>query len=160
MAGVGPVQWAAPYEGRARELVTALKFGRRLALADLAARAIAAALAAKPAEFTIVPVPAAPARRRARGYDPAELIARRLATRLELSLEAALARADGPRQVGRPRTERLGAPPSVRPVAAVPARVLLVDDVLTTGATLRACAGALSRAGCSQVRAAVFARAL
>ncbi|MQA75170.1 MAG: hypothetical protein GEU88_12635, partial [Solirubrobacterales bacterium] len=81
LAGVGRVDWAAPYEGAPRELVAALKFGGRTGLAALAARGIAAALAPGLEAFTVVPVPAAPARRRARGYDPAELIARRLAAR-------------------------------------------------------------------------------
>ena len=46
----------------------------------------------------------------------------------------------------------------IRAVAAAPVRVLLVDDVLTTGATLTASSAALRAAGCAEVRAAVFAR--
>jgi ComF family protein len=160
LAGIGRVVWAAPYEGAARELVTALKFGARLGLAEVAAGRIAAALAGGPSDLTIVPVPAASARRRRRGYDPAELIANRLARRLGLAVSPALGRVDGARQVGRRRSERVRSPPSVRAMGAVPAAALLVDDVLTTGATLRACAAALAGSGCSEVRAAVFARAL
>lgn len=156
--GVGPVAWVAPYEGVPRDLVTALKFGHRLQLAARIAEAIAAAV--DPAPVTaVVPVPAAPARRRRRGFDPAELIAGELAKQLGLPCAKPLRRDDGPRQVGRPRSERLAAPPRVRAVADPPGRPLLIDDVLTTGATLAASAAALRDAGTSEINAAVFARA-
>jgi ComF family protein len=160
IAGVGPVSWAAPYEGVARELVGALKFQRRVGLAAVLAESIAIALGPCPPTIAVVAVPAAPARRRSRGFDPAELIARALAARLGLAPAAPLRRADGPRQVGRRRAERLLAPPRIWPVADAPERVLLVDDVLTTGATLQACAVALHRSGATEIRASVFARAL
>jgi predicted amidophosphoribosyltransferase len=158
LAGIGRVSWSAPYEGVPRALVAALKFGAGLGLARLAAAAIAASVAPPPHGFTVVAVPAAPLRRRVRGYDPAELIAAEVATLLELPSAPILARADGPRQVGRRRAERLGSPPRVRPLGEAPAAALLVDDVLTTGATLAASAAALRAAGCAEVRAAVFAR--
>jgi ComF family protein len=157
--GVGPVIWAAPYGGVARELVGALKFQRRLGLGAVLAESIAIALGPCPPAIAVVAVPAAPGRRRRRGFDPAELIAEALAARLGLAAAAPLRRADGPRQVGRRRAERLLAPPRIWPVAGAPARVLLVDDVLTTGATLKACASALRRSGATEVRASVFARA-
>ncbi|MDX6581984.1 MAG: hypothetical protein QOI10_1168 [Solirubrobacterales bacterium] len=159
LPGLGPVTWAAPYRGVGRNLVTALKFGHRLPLAPVLARAIAASLGPAPLA-AIVPVPAAPSRRRRRGFDPAELIASALAAELGLRRLAPLERGDGPRQVGRRRAERLADPPRVWTVAPVPERLLLVDDVLTTGATLRACAAALRRAGALEVTAGVFARAL
>jgi predicted amidophosphoribosyltransferase len=158
LAGIGPVSWSAPYEGVARALVAALKFRGGLGLARVAGTAIAAAVAAGPDRLTVVAVPAAPLRRRQRGYDPAELIAAEVAALLGLPIEAPLARANGPRQVGRRRSERLASPPRVRPVAPAPARALLVDDVLTTGATLAASAAALRAGGCIEVEAAVFAR--
>jgi predicted amidophosphoribosyltransferase len=159
LTGVGPIVWAAPYEGVARELVSALKFRGGLALAAVAATAIAAALP-ELRGWSVVAVPAAPARRRWRGFDPAESIALALARQQALEVLPVLARADGPRQVGRRRADRLRSPPCVRALGPAPARALLLDDVLTTGATLAACARALRATRCAEVRAAVFARAL
>jgi ComF family protein len=148
------VRWASEYSGVARDLIHALKFAKRPA----AANAIAAAIARRvPGNATLVPVPAAPRRRRWRGFDPAEEIALAIARESGLEFRACLARLDGRRQVGRSRSERLANPPEVRVAAAVPDAALLVDDVFTTGATLAACARAL---GPGVLGACVFARAL
>jgi predicted amidophosphoribosyltransferase len=150
---------AAPYEHVARELVAALKFRRRLPLARRAAEAIAAGAPPALLEGSLVPVPAAPWRLRARGMDPGEEIAFRLARLTGLPASLCLARADGPRQVGRPRDLRLADPPLSGLIARAPERAVLVDDVLTTGATLAACARALRAGGSRGVVAVTFARA-
>jgi predicted amidophosphoribosyltransferase len=160
LAGVGQVFWAAPYVGAARELVAALKFAGRLALAERAAAAIVDALPAELSARAVVPVPASPWRRRRRGFDPAEEIARAVAQRIGVPFAPLLRRRGGPRQVGRRRRERVSSPPRVWATQPHPHPALLIDDVLTTGATLRACAAALRDAGCGQLQAAVFARAL
>ena len=153
---------AAPYEGIARELVAKLKFGARLALADVAAERMVRTWGAT-RDGCLVPVPAAPARARARGYDTAHELARLVQRRSWAQLCPALKRDDGPRQVGRPRAERLADPPAiarVNPSMDVPDDDLwLVDDVVTTGATLDACAAVLREAGATRVRALTFARA-
>jgi predicted amidophosphoribosyltransferase len=105
-----------------------------------------------------VPVPAAPLRGRWRGFDPAEEIACELAHRTGLPLEPCLRRSQAARQVGRTRAARLAAPPRVRTRRAPPPSAILVDDVLTTGATLTACARALRSAGSRRVVALTFAR--
>jgi ComF family protein len=161
VGGVGRVVWAAPYEGVARELVAALKFRSRVGLAVVLAAALADACApVAPPHWEVVAMPPAPARLRRRGFDPAELIAAALAARLGVPRSRCLWRADGPRQVGRSRESRRASPPRVRAAGRVPRRALLVDDVLTTGATLGACVTALRAAGAVEVEAAVFARAL
>jgi ComF family protein len=151
------------YDGVARDLVAALKFRAALPVAAVMAAHIAANL---PAELRVgavlVPVPPQPARRRRRGFDPAGELARRLAARLDLDLAACLRRRDrGRPQVGASRSQRrrtgrlaidLRAPP--------PTRVLLIDDVHTTGATLDACARVLLSGGCTEVTAITYARTL
>jgi ComF family protein len=149
---------AAPYEGVARGLVVALKFQARLRLARRAAGVIAARAPVDLLQGVIVPVPPAPARRRKRGFDAAEEIAAALGLETGLPLGPCLGRSQGRRQVGRPRAERLASPPRVRLARPPPASVVLVDDVVTTGATLGACARALRAGGCGRVVALTFAR--
>jgi ComF family protein len=155
--GVDETWSAAAYEGTARRLVAALKFGSRVGLAEDAAAMIAARAPAELLAGTIVPVPAAPLRRRRRGFDAAEAIAAALATRTGLPLAPCLARTQSPRQVGRRRAERLASPPRVRAVSPVPAEATLVDDVMTTGATLGACARSLRSGGATRVVAVTLA---
>jgi predicted amidophosphoribosyltransferase len=144
----------------AREVVAALKFAGRLALAEVAAERIVASLPVDLGAVSVVAVPPEPLRLRRRGFDPAELIAAAVAERLGAALEPVLRRRRGQRQVGRRRAERVASPPRVSAPVCPLHPALLIDDVLTTGATLRACARALRDAGCGEIRAAVFARAL
>jgi ComF family protein len=153
---------AAPYEGIARKLVTKMKFAARLTLAQVAAERMVRAWGAT-RDGRLVPVPAAPARARARGYDNANALARLVQDRSFGAVLLDLARDDGPRQVGRPRAERVADPPRVKrinPKLPLAGNDLwLVDDVVTTGATLDACAAVLHEAGATHVRALTFARA-
>jgi predicted amidophosphoribosyltransferase len=151
---------SASYEGVARKLVGALKFRHLLPVADLMAERIEWLAPAHMLSGTIVPVPPSPPRLRRRGFDPAGELAAALAERLDARLDPCLARRGGGRQVGRRRVERIGHPPDIRACAAAPRSALLVDDVLTTGATLTACARALRAAGSSRVVAVTFARRL
>jgi predicted amidophosphoribosyltransferase len=148
---------AAAYEGAARDLVAALKFGARTRLAEDAAAIIASRAPAGLLAGAVVPVPAAPLRRRRRGFDSAETIANALAKRTGLPLEPCLARMQSRRQVGRPRAERLADPPRVRGLSPAPDQAVLVDDVVTTGATLGACAAALRSGGATRIVAVTLA---
>jgi predicted amidophosphoribosyltransferase len=156
--GLNAAWSAGPYDGVARELVGALKFGARLALARRAALAIVTRAPAHLLDGTIVPVPPAPMRRRRRGFDAAEEIAAAVGRETGLAVSRCLRRSQARRQVGRPRAERLAHPPGVAAIRPAPGRAVLVDDVLTTGATLRACAAALRAAGAERVTALTFAR--
>src|SRR5947199_10762210 len=112
----------------------------------------------------LVPVPLHPSRRRRRGFNQAAQIATALSRRCGLLVADCLERTGGGgrmSQVGRGREERLDALDGlirVRPGAPVPMRALLVDDVVTTGSTLVACAGALAQAGVREIGAVVYAR--
>lgn len=148
------------YEGPARDLVRALKFRGALGLADPMAATMVASAPEGLLRGHLVPVPLHAARRRRRGFNQAERLAHALGDRTGLPVADCLVRG-GPerRQLGRARGDRLAAPDgSVVVAGGVPSRALLVDDVVTTGATLRACAGALQAAGADDVEAFVFAR--
>lgn len=148
----GPVA-AAVVAGKAR--------GATAVWAPLGAR-LAAAVAARPPPVTAVTwVPTDPRRRRRRGVDHAAVLAAAVAWRLERPRVALLrARPGRPDQASRPAQARARVDPAAFvPVGPAPDVVLLVDDVLTTGATARAAAAALRRAGAGEVHLAVLARA-
>ena len=165
LRGVGPQgvdrAWSsAPHEGVARDLVVALKFRRLPPVAVLMAERMHRLAPEVLLGGEVVPVPTAPLRARGRGFDPAWEIAAALAARSGLALSPCLQRGGAGRQVGRRRAERIGRPPSIRPAGPVPRSVLLVDDVLTTGATISACARALRQGGARRVVAVTFSRRL
>jgi len=156
--------WSAvAFERVARDALHALKFSAarplaRIMAAQIAASAPPALLAGGP---TLVAVPAHPGRRRSRGFDPADLLARALARGTGLERARPLRRSGGARQIGAPRAVRLQPGRlGFHAVAQSPRQVVLVDDVHTTGATLHACAQALREAGAERIVAVAWARAL
>jgi predicted amidophosphoribosyltransferase len=108
----------------------------------------------------VVAVPPARPRRRRRGFDPAGELAAALAASLDTEVVACLARRGSGHQLGGRRAERIRHPPRIESIAASPRSVLLIDDVLTTGATLTACAQALRAAGTKRIVALTFTRRL
>jgi len=113
--------------------------------------------------LAIVPAPTVARRRRARGFDPAVVLAGALARRLERPLADCLRRRDrAPSQIGRGRSARRAGGRRIELALrrAPPPCALLVDDVHTTGATLDAATRALAAAGCRVVAAISYARTL
>jgi predicted amidophosphoribosyltransferase len=153
---------AFPYDGPAGALVRGLKFGGRRALADVMAANLVACAPVDVLAGCVVPVPVHPRHRRRRGLDHAGELAAAVADRAGLPLVDCLVRRGDPTpQVGRGRRERISGPVGsivVRERLPVPACALLVDDVVTTGATIAACAQALEAAGTERVAALGFAR--
>lgn len=156
--GLDAVWSSAPHEAVARDLVAALKFRRLLPVAELIADRIQWLAPATVLSGTLVPVPTARLRTALRGFDPAAEIARAISERTNLPLSACLSRHGGGRQVGRRRAQRIGHPPIISAKGPVPKSALLIDDVLTTGATLSSCAQALRQAGSVRVSAITFTR--
>jgi ComF family protein len=156
------------YNSASRRLVLAFKHGRRIALAPMMARLMSAKLAFVEPGWLVVPVPLHRWRLWRRGFNQAALLGREIARERGATLavdllerckatpslgglgEKARARAlSGAIRVNRQRAGALRG-----------ASVVLVDDVLTSGATSAACVSALKRAGAGRVVVACFARVL
>jgi len=156
---------AVAYAGPVPSLVRAWKERALRRVADLAVELVADALE-RPAADVITYIPGDPGRQLTRAAHPAATLARGLGERWSLPSERLLRRTRRvPRQTGLPVTERRR---NVRGVfdadsgtfGGTPARVVLVDDVYTTGATVSSAAGALLRAGAAEVRVITLARTM
>jgi ComF family protein len=156
------IQAVTPYKGLAKDLLWKLKSGGAQAAATVMARQMRRLLETD-RNLLVMPVPTATSRVRQRGYDQAKLLARELAKQARLPYADCLARLGQSHQVGANREQRrqqLGEAFWVRHHGLVRrARILLIDDVTTTGATLEAAAKALKAAGASDIQAIVFAQA-
>ena len=143
------------YDGALRRAIVAMKRGERDPL-----DAFAGLLAARaPLDGVLVPLPTSRRRAAERGFDQSVELARRLALRRELACAELLGKRGAP-QDGRTRRQRLAAAGRLPSRGARPAaRVTLLDDVCTTGATVRDAIGALRAAGVDVRRVVVIARA-
>ncbi len=158
--GVAWARHAAPYQAPLPALVSALKDGRRRALAEPLATVMAQRIAPPPAGAVLVPVPLGRRRMRERGFNQSALLAACLAGRWGLPVAHALGRDDAapPQRGSGARERRRQVDGAFTAVGVPPLHAVLVDDVLTTGATLRAAARALRGAGCARVGAVSLAR--
>jgi len=153
------------YAGAAREAVHALKYDGLSAIAATMAEAMAVCLSEwRPPVTALVPVPLAGRRRRSRGYNQSELLARELSRLCGLPVDGGLLvrRTATPAQARAAdeaaRRANVEGVFAARPKAEPAGALLLVDDVMTSGATLDACARALVAAGLGPVYALSFAR--
>ncbi len=186
---LGHAHSAVWHQGPARVLVHHLKYNGYAHLAELAAQRIVRSISRPPRAAGLVPIPLTARRLRSRGYNQAALIARALGARwcipvldqflrrrreatsqIELTPEERAANVDGAFVV----SDRSASSPTWRPNAVKPphyggvipgqgwttATIILVDDVLTTGATIAAAASAVRRACDVPIAAVTFARAL
>lgn len=159
------------YEAAARELIKVYKFGHQRVAADSLADLMIETLLSfndipglDNRNYLIVPVPTASSRIRQRSFDHSAHLARQIALGLNISYANALVRLGQARQVGAERSIRLSQPADnylIRYSHLVNGQnILLIDDVVTTGATLRAATKSLRAAGAARVDALVFAKRL
>ena len=153
--------------GLARRVILDFKYGGQIHLRHLVASWLFAALddeRLRTREFDLlVPVPLHPARERERGFNQAALLAELLSARMSIEARQVLERIRyTTTQTAFDRTERMenlrGAFRLQKSANVRRLRVLLVDDVLTTGSTLSECARVLRRGGARSVHAATAAR--
>lgn len=151
------------YAAHAQQLIQRFKFGHQRAAAEPLGRIMADTITLT-GSMVIVPVPTATGRVRERGFAHSELLARRIASQLKLEYMPALRRLGQSRQLGASRETRLKQLSDSfvlrSPKSIAGQRVLLVDDVLTTGGTLIAAAKILKAGGAKEVNALVFAKKL
>lgn len=151
------------YAGPLARIVAALKFrGLDIAAGPASERLVGASRDLLAGCDAVTPAPSTRRRNRERGYDHARLLAAEVARRARLPLADALERrGDAPPQLALSAAARqLNVAHAFRgvPDRARGKRILLVDDVMTTGATARAAAAALLGAGAAEVRLLVLAR--
>lgn len=158
---------ATNHDNLARDLLSLYKFGHQRAAAAPIVQLMANTFTyhcQNPKGYLVVPTPTASSHVRQRGFGHCELLAKKLSSKLELPYSNVLRRLDQTRQLGSRRDDRLKQLSESFAVKNNPMvagqKILLVDDVVTTGGTLIAAAKTLRSAGARQVDALLFAKRL
>lgn len=158
VVGDGNIEAAMPFDGAGRSAIVSLKYRNRRPVAQQLAvmmvRRLRLAGVHEHRYDLVTWAPTSTARLRERGFDQAELIAREVAKLLGVPCRRLLYRSHGAPQTGQGRAARLGeGRPTFRSrTLRSGVRVLVIDDVVTTGATLHAAREALAAAGIDHVR--------
>ena len=155
------------HQGLARELLHSFKFEQNRAAAGSIYRLMLETYLnsgkTRP-DYLIMPVPTATSRVRERGFDHSALLAKKISMSLRLEYLSILGRLGQTRQVGSKRSDRLSQMADnfwvKSPQLVAGRQILLIDDVVTTGATINVASKALRQAGASRVDALIFAKRL
>jgi ComF family protein len=152
------------YEAELRTLIHLFKYSRIRTLAGPLGKLLARALPREQAFDVIIPMPLHWRKQWQRGFNPSELLAHEIGRRIHTPVENSVRRVrNTPAQAGLTSAKRRlnvsGAFQAKKSAAIDGRRVLLIDDVMTTGATAASCARALQRAGARQVTLLTLARA-
>ena len=157
--GVSWARQAVSYADPVPRIVSALKDDRRRVLAQPLAALVAGVVPRPGPRAVLVPVPLGPRRQADRGFNQAALLGGHLAALWRLPVADALLRGDGAHQRGSARAARLaGRGGAFRMHGPAPLHAVLVDDVITTGATITTAARVLRAAGSARVGAVALAR--
>lgn len=147
------------YDGALKNLIHAMKFERNIEVTDTLAHLINDSLPILPPSLVVTYIPTLSSHRRQRGYDQTKRIAREFAKLQGLRFEKTLERVSKTHQRGFSAKQRWSnAKEAYRALTVKPAVYLLIDDVMTSGATLDAASRCLLSAGASEVWVAVVAR--
>ncbi|PIY16912.1 MAG: ComF family protein [Elusimicrobia bacterium CG_4_10_14_3_um_filter_49_12_50_7] len=155
---------SALYRGAAKNLIKEMKFRNVRSCARIAARVMTDSLIKHDESFIpemIIPVPLHSSRKNERGYNQSSLIAAGVSTLLKIPFSASKLRRirNTPSQRGLSPAERVkNVKGAFKARGKIPANILLIDDVATTGATLNECAATLLSSGARRVLALTFAK--
>jgi ComF family protein len=161
-APIGHIWIRTTYDGIAETALRKYKFERARAAHKDIAKEMVVALPILPNKTVVVPVPTATSRVRLRGYDHAQLLAKYVARNQNFVYQPVLGRTGQTRQLGatrKTRLQQLSGAFYVRDARKITDKtILLIDDVMTTGATISSAAKILKAAGAKQVNALLFAQ--